>query len=267
MTDETTESTGAVDTAEPEAEATESGASEVAAAPETTHEAAAPVPFWQRPNVERYLVPLVMPILVVAGLVVYVLNISRLFLSAHGHIAVAVGSVITVVILVGATALSNSSRLRSPSIGLMTGLFVFLIIGSGWLVLGHSQEKNAGGGALTATGPVNGSFSIQASPTGGLTFAPASLTEKTGIYLVTLTDGAVGGHTLDFDDPATLWAGLAVNTKGDVVKTRIFFGAPGDYTFFCAIPGHRAAGMQGTVHVTGPVMTLAQAEAAGKPAP
>ena len=53
----------------------------------------------------------------------------------------------------------------------------------------------------------------------------------------------------------------AVNTKGDVVKSRIFFGKASDYTFFCAIPGHRAAGMQGTVHVTGPTMTLAQAEA------
>ena len=43
-----------------------------------------------------YLVPLVLPIAVVVGLVAYVLNISRMFLSAHGHIPIIVGSVITV---------------------------------------------------------------------------------------------------------------------------------------------------------------------------
>ena len=37
-----------------------------------------------------------LPIVVVIGLVVYVLNLSRVFLSAHGHIPVIVGSVITV---------------------------------------------------------------------------------------------------------------------------------------------------------------------------
>ena len=85
---------------------------------------------------------------------------------------------------------------------------------------------------------------------------------KTGIYSVTLTDDATGPHTLDFDDPKTLFAGLAVNGAGEKQTSRIFFGAPGDYTFFCAIPGHRAHGMQGVVKVTGPPMTLVQAEAA-----
>jgi len=61
-----------------------------------------------------------------------------------------------------------------------------------------------------------------------------------------------------------LFKGLAVNAEGEKQSSRIFFGVPGDYTYFCAIPGHRAAGMQGVIHVTGSPMTVAQAEAAGK---
>src|SRR5207247_11148189 len=93
-----------------------------------------------------------------------------------------------------------------------------------------------------------------------LKFTPASLTEKTGIYCITLT--GTQGHTLDFDNPATLFPGVELNAPHTNVSGRIFFGAAGPYTFFCAVPGHRAAGMQGTVNVTGPTMTVEQAEAA-----
>jgi plastocyanin len=263
MTDESTE-TITEETASGDAPAGETPSGETPAGGALIEPAAAPVvPFWQRPNVERYLLPLVLPIVVVVGLVVYVLNLSRVFLSAHGHIAVAVGSVITVVILVVATVLSNSTRLRSSSIALITTVFIFAVFSSGWLVLGHSQEKGAGSAPLAAAGPAPaGKLAITAAPAGQFKFAPPSLNVKTGIYSITLTDGAVGQHTLDFDDPSTLWAGLIVNNQGDKATSRIFFGAPGVFTFFCAIPGHRAQGMQGTITVTGPPMTLAQAEAA-----
>ena len=127
--------------------------------------------------------PLITPIVVVVGLVVYVLNISRVFLSAHGHTSVVVGSVITVVILLGATVLSNSSRLRSQTIALMTAGFLLVVFSSGWLVLGHSQVKggnNAAAGRRRAR--TTGTITITAGAGGELTFAPASLTVKTGVY-------------------------------------------------------------------------------------
>jgi plastocyanin len=219
------------------------------------------VAFWQRPNVERYLLPLVLPIVVVVGLVVYVLNLSRVFLSAHGHIPVVIGTVVTVAILLGGTVLSNASRLRSTSIVLMTTLFALVIFGSGWLVLGHSQEKGEGSTPLTATGPVSGKIGLSALAS--IKFSTSSISVKTGVYAVTLTDDANGPHTLDFDDAKTLFAGLKVNSSGEKATSRIFFGEPGDYTYFCAIPGHRAT-MHGTVTVTGPPLTLAAAEAKGK---
>jgi plastocyanin len=233
------------------------------ALPVVQEEPAAPVPFWQRPNVERYFMPLFVPIAVVLGIAIFVLNISRVFLAAHGHIPVVICSVVLVVILIGATILANAS-LKTTSIALMTTGFVFLVFVSGWLVLGSSAQKVEGNGTLAAAGPYNGEIKITAAPTGGLTFAPSALTVQTGIYLVTLDDGANAQHTLDFQDPTTMFAGLQVNTTGEKVQSRIFFGADGAYTYFCAITGHEAAGMKGLVTVTGPPMTLQQAEASAK---
>src|SRR5258708_7655672 len=105
---------------------------------DTAEEEEAPS-FWQRPLVEGFLVPLVLPIAVILGLVAYVLNISRLFLSGHGHIPVIVGSVITLMILLGASLLSASSpRLRQSAITLVSAAFLLSIMSCGWLVLAPS---------------------------------------------------------------------------------------------------------------------------------
>lgn len=116
---------------------------------------------------------------------------------------------------------------------------------------------------LSATGPVEGSLTITAGVNGRLTFSPAALTATTGIASVTLVDGGDTQHSLRFEDPSTLSSDLVVNYSGERETTRVFFGQAGDYTFFCVLPGHRAAGMEGVVHVTGPAVSLGQAEADG----
>ena len=133
---------------------------------------------------------------------------------------------------------------------------------SGWLVLGSSQVKSNGSATLPLVGPYSETFQITASPTGGLSFGPSSLSTKTGLALITFVDGANAQHTLNFQETNTLWPGLVVNKQGEKLEGRIFFPSAGDYTYFCAVPGHEAAGMHGIVHVTGPTMTLQQAEAA-----
>jgi plastocyanin len=124
-------------------------------------------------------------------------------------------------------------------------------------------SESPSGTGLPHVGPIDGTLAmITASPTGGLTFEPDRITVDTGVYALGLRGGSNAQHTLNFADPSTLWSPLTVNTYGETKGGRIFFGKAGDYTFYCAMSGHRAAGMQGVVHVTGKPMTLEQAEAA-----
>jgi plastocyanin len=120
-------------------------------------------------------------------------------------------------------------------------------------------------GRLPAQGPVNGAFTISVAVGGRLVFSPSNVTVKAGIYAVTLVDASNTTHSLAFDNPATLSSrGLIVSNKGQTKTARVFFGRPGTYLFYCTVPGHRAAGEQGLVHVTGPAITLAQAISAGR---
>src|SRR5262245_46088825 len=102
------------------------------------------VPFWHRPNIERYVVPIVLPIAVVLGIIVFILSISRIFLAAGGPIPVIIGVTILVLILVGASLLSSAAhRLRQGSIAMVTPGFVIAIMTGGLLVIGKSEEKKS----------------------------------------------------------------------------------------------------------------------------
>ena len=222
--------------------------------------------FWDRPYVERYFTPLALPIIVIVGLVFYILNVSRLFLSTHGHIPVVVGSIITGVILIGAALLSGGAgRLRTPTIILMTIGFVVVVTFGGWISIGHSEEKATGPTTLPCTLKTSQPpIKLVAAPGGNLVFDPNAMNAKTGLQEFTV-DFAATGHTFSFHEPTTMFEELKPAAPGPV-SCVAFFPAPGTYHFYCSIPGHEAAGMHGTVTVTGPPMTLDEAvKAAGNP--
>ncbi len=175
-----------------------------------------PIPFWQRPYVERFLVPFLLPVAVIVGLVAYVLNISRLFLSGHGHIPIFVGSAITVMILLGATLLSaGARRLRSSAITLIGAAFIFSIMSGGWLVLGHAQPEKTGPTTLPATLKVaQPVLKVTAAPGSRLAFAPDALTAKTGLAKIEVSV-AGAGHTFSMHDPTTLVAVAQPQCRGD----------------------------------------------------
>jgi plastocyanin len=220
----------------------------------------APVSFWNRPYVEQFLVPLVLPVAVILFVVVYVMNVSRLFLSGHEHIPVIVGTVITLIILVGAVLLSSAaSRLSKSVITLVATFFVLSITGSGWLLVGTA----AGGGAeATTLAPdlkTKETKDVVAAPGGALSFAPDSLDGETGLIKFEV-QVAAPGHTFAFTDPATkLTTPLQLEPAGSTIAGVGYFGEEGEYRYICTIPGHEAAGMWGTLTVDGEAITLEEA--------
>ncbi len=104
---------------------------------------------------------------------------------------------------------------------------------------GEKAGGGEGGGAALA---------FEADPGGELAYTSTSETSEAGAV------------TIDFKNPQGLSHDVAIEDKGGetIGKTDVIGEGetstkanlkPGEYTFYCSVPGHREAGMEGTLTV------------------
>jgi plastocyanin len=98
----------------------------------------------------------------------------------------------------------------------------------------------AGGGALA----------IAADPSGALKFTTTSLSAKPGKVTIQFTNSSSLPHNLTIQQGTSGPVVGGTPTFQGGTKTLTVTLKPGTYTFFCTVPGHRAAGMQGTLTVS-----------------
>jgi plastocyanin len=116
----------------------------------------------------------------------------------------------------------------------------------GFEPVGPEESSKGAKSGSAAKGP-GGTLQLAANPT-ELAYEQTSLSSKPGKV------------TIDFTNPATLEHDVAIEgPEGKELATSALIGkgktsvsadlAPGTYHFFCTVPGHREAGMEGTLTV------------------
>lgn len=110
-------------------------------------------------------------------------------------------------------------------------------------------------GAVQAPGagkPVaekGGKLEIAADPTGQLSYVTKQASAKAGSVVVSMPNQSGVSHNIAIQSGTSgpVLGASSFTTKGTVsVSVKL---KPGTYTFFCQAPGHRAAGMEGTLTV------------------
>ena len=107
---------------------------------------------------------------------------------------------------------------------------------------GAAKEESAGGGGGEST------VALEADPGGALAYTTTEATAKAGKV------------TIDFNNPQALTHDVAIeNSKGEEVGRVELISEgedsttvdlkPGTYHYYCSVPGHREAGMEGTLVV------------------
>ena len=106
---------------------------------------------------------------------------------------------------------------------------------------------NAGAGGPTKTQQGASQLKLTADPTGNLKFNTDALSAKAGAVRITLTNPSPVQHNITLQTPQGVKGGPTV-AKGGTSTVQATLKA-GTYTYYCSVPGHRQAGMQGTLTV------------------
>jgi plastocyanin len=89
---------------------------------------------------------------------------------------------------------------------------------------------------------------LAANPGGQLSFNAKQLSAKAGKLTIDFANASPVEHDVTIAQGSTVLGATPVFTGGS--KTFTLSLKPGTYTFYCSVPGHRQAGMEGTLNVS-----------------
>jgi plastocyanin len=114
-----------------------------------------------------------------------------------------------------------------------------------------SPAASAGSGApasATATPAPAGALKLAANPAGQLSYNTKTLSAKAGTVTIVMANMAPVEHNVTVAQGSKVLGATPTFTGG--TRTLSLKLKPGKYTFYCSVPGHRQAGMEGTLNVS-----------------
>jgi plastocyanin len=94
----------------------------------------------------------------------------------------------------------------------------------------------------------SGALTLEANPEGQLKYNKTSLTAKAGKVSIDFTNKSPLGHNVTVESSSGKVLGATETFEGGSRTLTLELKA-GTYKFFCSVPGHRTAGMEGTLTV------------------
>ncbi len=107
----------------------------------------------------------------------------------------------------------------------------------------EAHAGTGGEGAAAAGGPLK----VAAPADGALKFEQTSLSAKAGSVKIDFDNPAKVEHNVTLERDGKRIAATKTITESEASLATML--KPGSYTFYCSVPGHREAGMKGTLTV------------------
>ena len=111
-----------------------------------------------------------------------------------------------------------------------------------------SASSGVSSAASSVSSAVGGALTLAADPSGALKYNTTSLTASSGKVTIAFANSSPVMHNVTVASSNGSVVGATPTFNGGV-KTLTLNLKPGTYTFYCSVPGHRQAGMQGTLVV------------------
>jgi plastocyanin len=114
---------------------------------------------------------------------------------------------------------------------------------------GANAGQTSGGNAKPKQGQATSqTLTLSSDPSGALKFDKSALQAQAGVVKLVLNNPAPVPHNISIEGPGGLNKQGPTVSKGGASQVSATLKA-GTYTYYCAVPGHRQAGMQGTLTV------------------
>jgi plastocyanin len=110
----------------------------------------------------------------------------------------------------------------------------------------NQNGKTSGGTKKPASGGASTTLDVEASPT-ALAYDTTTLSAKAGQVTIDFKNPSPIPHNVVIEENGKELAGFEPIAEGEESESAEL--KPGTYTFYCSVPGHRQAGMEGTLTV------------------
>jgi plastocyanin len=112
----------------------------------------------------------------------------------------------------------------------------------------NAGQQPGGQGKSAPQGGTVKNLLISADPSGQLRFDKDTLQAPEGTVRITMNNPSPIPHNVSIEGPGDIDQQGKTVPKGGASEVQLKLSR-GDYTFYCSVPGHRQAGMQGTLTV------------------
>lgn len=197
----------------------------------------------------RVFTPLVMPVTIIGAILLFGLSMGRVLLAVPESLAVLIAVVMAGYVLLMAFIVERNRSITAPALAVGLVLGMLGVAGAGALAASAGiREIHHGEGEGEAEGGGGGEI-----PADALVWT----TETTDLaYTQAPPSGTAGPVTIAIDNPTAIPHNVVFEGfEGDRVLAEATSGSdfssaevPADtYTYYCSIPGHREAGMEGEI--------------------
>jgi plastocyanin len=106
---------------------------------------------------------------------------------------------------------------------------------------GEAKDEAEGG-----TADAGATFDVEADPDGALAYTTDEASAKAGKVTVNFTNSSPVPHDVRIEDSGKKDIGgtEVISESNESAQVNL---KPGEYTFYCSVPGHRQGGMEGTL--------------------
>src|SRR3954447_8379711 len=112
----------------------------------------------------------------------------------------------------------------------------------------NAGQQSGGQGQSAPPGGTVKTLVINADPSGQLRYDKDTLSAPEGNVRITMNNPSPVGHNVSLEGPGDVDVQGKTVQKGGASEVEAKLPR-GEYTFYCSVPGHREAGMQGTLTV------------------